>query len=717
VSQPAGILVTGAGPAGLALALQAHDHGADVRIIDRRPEAYRPSRALIMHARTLEVLRPLGVTQALLDRADTAPAAALHLGGRVVRVGLAGLELPDTAFPHLTLIRQMDVEAVLARALADRGVRVERGTQLVGAREHPEGVRALLRARDKIDEALFGFVAGCDGPASTVRAQAGIGWPGRPYAVEVVLADAELDGDLPGGTAHVVAGPQGLLFVFRLGELATWRLLATRPASAGPLAFGQPGPPVPVAEIQALLEGTGLGTRITDLQWSTRVRLQHRVAERFRKGRLFLAGDAAHAYSPATGQGMNAAIQDAANLGWKLAFAARLPDDNAILLGSYDHERRPVARQVLAMTHLAFWGEASTSRVPSLLRGTLAPLAASLAPAVLRRRRLVAEGIRLLSQLRVSYRGSPLSAEGTPRRRGGPRAGDRLPDATVLSAGRDIRLHELLARPGVHVLLDREADRLDTLPLGPLVNMHRLTSAPGRGLIAVRPDGYIGLRCQIAEADQLTAWLARIRARRPLGLHRTALSGSTASHRDARAGGGRVAHLPQGHAHPVGDELAPRNDLDDAAHVPAFRWQQGCQLLGRHTISHRARRMDDRPGVEADRGWWDGQEQRQQAAAPYWHGHRYLPAGCDMPCLPAIGGDDHVQPLPGTGIYHTARPRLTAGRDVADHRERGPGQRAPDLRAGRRGPRPAPCHRAPALPARCLLACVIDHGGSSPSPS
>ncbi len=167
------------------------------------------------------------------------------------------------------------------------------------------------------------------------------------------------------------------------------------------------------------------------------------------------------------------------------------------------------------MTHLAFWAEASTGRLPSALRAKLAPLAAPLLPAVLGRQRLAAEGVRFLSQLRVSYRGSPLSVEGTPRSRAGPCAGDRLPDKTVTAAGRSIRLHELLARPGVHVLLDRDADRLDTLPLGPLVSVHRLTSVPGRGLMAVRPDGYIGFRCQVAEANQLIAWLARVGAGRP----------------------------------------------------------------------------------------------------------------------------------------------------------------------------------------------------------
>ena len=385
MTAPACILVAGAGPAGLALALQAHDHGATVRIVDRRPQAGRPSRALILHARTLEVLRPLAVTQALLDRADIAPTADLQLGRQIVRVTLGDLALPDTAFPHLSLIRQMDVEQVLAEALADRGVEVERGTELVSVRDGPGGVRAVLRSPAGAEEAWFGFVAGCDGPASTVRTQAGIGWPGRNYPVEVVLADAELDGDLDGDAARIAAGRHGLVFAFRLGEQATWRLLATRSTRADQSPPGQLGPAVPMVEVQELLDAAGLGAQLARLAWSSRIVVQRRVADRFSGGRLFLAGDAAHAYSPATGQGMNAGIQDAANLGWKLAFAAAQPGHER-LLGSYDQERRPVARQVLAMTNAAFWAEASLGPVPSALRGRLAPLAAPLVPAVMGRR-------------------------------------------------------------------------------------------------------------------------------------------------------------------------------------------------------------------------------------------------------------------------------------------------------------------------------------------
>lgn len=514
MTQAAGILVAGAGPAGLALALQAHDHGASVRVIERRPAAFRPSRALILHSRTLEVLRPLGVTDALLARADIAPAVNLHLGCRVVRVRLADLPLPDTAFPHLSLIRQMDVEAVLAQALADRGVEVERGKELVRARDGPEGVRVTLRSDGAVADARADFVVGCDGPASVVRSEAGIGWPGAPYPVEIVLADVELGGDLAEDVAHVVAARHGLVFAFPLGERATWRLLATRPAGDDRLAFGQPGPPVRAADLQSLLDEAHLGASITDLAWSSRVNVQHRVASQFRQGRLFLAGDAAHAYSPATGQGMNAAILDSTNLGWKLAFGTSQPGrpDSVALLDSYDRERRPVAHQVLAMTHVAFWGEAGTGPIPALLRARIAPVATPVISLLLGRRRLVAAGVRVLSQLRASYRTSPLSMDGTLRDASPVRAGDRLPDETVTADGRRVRLHELLACPGVHVLLDRDAYLPDSPAPGPFVHVHRISSSQGRGLLAVRPDGHVGLRCRAAEPGRLTAWLSLISA-------------------------------------------------------------------------------------------------------------------------------------------------------------------------------------------------------------
>jgi hypothetical protein len=235
--------------------------------------------------------------------------------------------------------------------------------------------------------------------------------------------------------------------------------------------------------------------------------LQHRTATAFRSGRLFVVGDAAHASSPAGGQGMNAGLQDATNLGWKLALAP-LSTAAGTLLDSYDAERRPADEEVLALTHLLFWAESSTARTAALLRGRLAPWGAPALPFLLRRRRLVSQGVRLLARLDVGYRGSAVSAEGESPRPGRPRPGDRLGDATVTSGGREVRLHALTARPGVHLLLDRDA--LEPASAHPLVHVHRLESCPGTGVLAVRPDGHVGCTSADARDPALTGWLRRV---------------------------------------------------------------------------------------------------------------------------------------------------------------------------------------------------------------
>lgn len=514
------VLVVGAGPTGATLALQAADHGATVRVVERRVEPFRPSRALIMHPRTLEVLRPLGVSEAVLDRGDASPAARLHLRSGVVRADLDAFDLPDSPFPHLVLIRQADVEAALADALSDRGIGIERGVEVMGLTRRDGSVQATTRGHGEITAR---YVVGCDGPASVVRRSLGTGWAGRPYRQEVVLADVEIDGDLEPGVVHAAPGPRGLVFLFSLGEHATWRLLATRRVPPGPpgAPFGQPGPAVPTDDLQILLAPSGLGVRLRDAPWSARVPLQHRLAGRFRSGAVFVAGDAAHTHSPAGGQGMNTGIQDATNLGWKLALAARDrpggdprgPDGDA-LLDSYERERRPVARQVLAMTRLIFWAEASTGPVARAARSIVSALGAPALPVLLRRRRLLAEGVRTLGQLRVGYRHSPLSVTGKRPARGLPRAGRRLGDATVVAGTGPVRLHDLTAPPGIHVLVPRDG-RLPELDAVPgLVHTHRLADIPGTGVVAVRPDGYVGFSGDSSEERELRAWLALVHARR-----------------------------------------------------------------------------------------------------------------------------------------------------------------------------------------------------------
>jgi 2-polyprenyl-6-methoxyphenol hydroxylase-like FAD-dependent oxidoreductase len=500
------VLVVGAGPTGLTTALQALANGANVQVVECRPEAFRPSRAMIVHARTLESLRPLSVTENLLDRGDRAPKAELHLGRRRVRAQLVDVALRDTAFPHLILIRQMDVEEVLADALKRRGVTVERGVELIDASADDVAAHAVLKSNRGVRETTCRFIVGCDGPASTLRRAASIGWQGAPYREEVVLADAELDGELAPDVMHIVAGRQGLVFLFAAGETAPWRILASRPRRAGDdVPFGQPGRNVPASEIQQILDAAGLEVVVNGVTWSAEVRLQHRLAESFRQGRLFLAGDAAHSHSPAAAQGMNTGILDAVNLGWKLAYAGT-DGQRADLLDSYEQERRPVARQVLALTHVVFFAEASTSPLPAFLRAGLMPLVAPAIPYILKQTWLTAKVVRLLSQGWVNYRHSVLSVEG---RRGGcgPRPGDRLPDGDVMCDAEWVRVHDLTARPGVNILLERDNGTLDRILLGPHVTVHRISSWPGHGLVAVRPDGYVGFRCSEGDPVKLGAWL------------------------------------------------------------------------------------------------------------------------------------------------------------------------------------------------------------------
>ena len=509
-ADPVDVLVVGAGPAGLALALQARRHGARVRVVERRRTAFRPSRAMILHPSTLEGLRPLGVTDHLLARAATSPDVSVFLGSRELVLELDSVGLAGRRFPRPVLVRQSDVEAVLAVALADHGVDVERGVEFGDLDQGPRSVTARLRSGDgRTEEVECRYLVGCDGVNSTVRRLSSIGCSGGAYRSEVVLADVELSGRgaMP-ASARALVGAAGLVFLFPLGEQATWRLLATRPARPGGAPVGAFGPPVATDELQQLLSDAAWALTITQAPWSTRIRLPHQLADRFRANRVFLAGDAAHAHSPAGGQGMNTGIQDALNLGWKLALAGEAGPAHDELLASYDQERRPVAARLLRLTRMLFWVEAGPGPLARLLRGRLAPLAAPLLPWALRRRSLGSAAVWLLAQFWVHYRRSPLSTDLRPKR-GAPPAGHRLPDRQVECSGDQVWLHDLTAPPGLHVLLARDAEDFRSIPARSWIHVHRLSSWPGTGVAVVRPDGYVGLSGSANAAD-VSAWLARV---------------------------------------------------------------------------------------------------------------------------------------------------------------------------------------------------------------
>ncbi|WP_369274345.1 FAD-dependent monooxygenase [Streptomyces sp. R11] len=496
------VLVVGAGPTGLALAAQLRSYGTKFRIVDRSLDRVRESRALGIQPRTLEALAGFGVTDRLVARGNPAVRLSLHLARRTVSVPLFDIGVTDTPYPFLLFLSQAETESVLVEHLAAGEVSIERGTELVRLERHGSHVACRLRGRDGTEEVVTArYVVGCDGAHSTVRAQAGIGFEGHAYPQTYLLADLEVDGLEPGSVHSYMTGG-GMVFFFPLVTPASWRMLAVRPADA---ADGE----VTVPLLQRIAERYGAdGLVLRDPVWMTDFRLHNRGATHYRSGPFFLAGDAAHIHSPAGAQGMNTGIQDALNLGWKLALGCRgaAPQE---LLETYASERAPVGREVRRFTDRAFAIGTSPHPVLRFAREQLAPRLAPLAVrATMPRRRI----FRTVSELGIHYRRSPASTTGARAPRRGPQAGDRLPD-------RPHGLQARIAAPGWHLLLTGPPHLWADQRLAPLldgradlVTVHRLGDRspwPGVAQALVRPDGHLGYVARGAELAGLHAYAAR----------------------------------------------------------------------------------------------------------------------------------------------------------------------------------------------------------------
>jgi len=520
------VLVVGAGPTGLSLAVELAAFGVVPRVIDRVHDRTHESRALAIQPRTLEVLAGVHVTDELVACGNRGVRLRLHFGRRLVEAKVFDLGVDDTAYPFLLFLSQAETERILGDHLAASGVTVERGVELVDLRPDADGVVATLRHDDGSHETAHArYVVGCDGAHSTVRRLTGIPFEGGAYPQTFVLADAEADGIEP-GAAHAFISDRGILFFFPLGAPASWRMLAMRQRSDATRVER----PLTLDEVQSIADLHTAGqVRLHDPVWMTNFRLHHRGATRYRAGGAFLAGDAAHIHSPAGGQGMNTGIQDAVNLGWKLALVVSGRAGTA-LLDTYEPERAPVGRAVLRFTDRAFTAATSTNAIVRLARNRVVPL---MLPLALRSRTGRAFAFRTLSQLGIRYRRSALSSDGPNPPRRGPRAGDRLPDAEVIRDGRPTTLHAAIAAPGWHLLLCGPVDRWAASEITRLTNrysgllrVHHLTTRDGpdllydqRGLAlrrlgmsagdsvayVLRPDGHIGFR---AGGTDLT-WAAR----------------------------------------------------------------------------------------------------------------------------------------------------------------------------------------------------------------
>ena len=534
---PVDVLVVGAGPTGLALAAELAAFGTKVQVVDGKAHPVAESRALALQPRTLEVLRGI-VTDRLLERGNPAVQLQWHAGGRTATLPLFDMGMDDTAYPFLLFLSQAETEQVLVDHLAQQRVDVLWNTRLIESTRATDGtlVCDLAGATGKRRQVKARYLVGCDGAHSTVRDQAGIAFTGGRYPQTFLLADADADGLEP-DTAHVWFGANGPLFFFPLLRPAAWRLLTPRPGGGqGPTVTEVPTDvgTVDLDELQSVVDfATGGTVKLATPIWATAFQIHHRHAETYRAGSSFLAGDAAHIHSPAGAQGMNTGIQDAVNLGWKLALVCRgvAPER---LLDTYDLERRPVGAFVLRFTDRAFTAATSNAPLVRFARTHLAPRGLALARRLPRAR---AVAFRTVSQLDVRYPDTlAASDDGHARpsllrrwsaRLPHPRPGERLPDVQVDDANHHPGWFlDGLTDPAFHLLLCGSPSAWDELALtmmtsryGDLLRIHRIkpvTSAIAdhwgvdhTAHLLVRPDGHVAYRREDADLSGAAALLAR----------------------------------------------------------------------------------------------------------------------------------------------------------------------------------------------------------------
>ena len=504
-AEPVEVLIVGAGPTGLVLALWLTRLGVQVRIVDHAAAPATTSRAVAVQARTLEFYRQIGLAESVIARGREVSAANLWVSGRrVARVVFGPMGRGISPYPYAFIFPQDEHERLLIDRLSDTGVEIERETEFVGLEERNDGIIARLeRAGGRVDFCEAAFVAGCDGAHSRVREVLSIGFAGGTYEHLFYVADVEAHGPAMNGDIHVALDRTDFLAVFPLTDSHRARLVGTVRHEAE------------TARRESLAWGD-VSTRVIEwmridverVNWFSTYHVHHRVANRFRSGRAFLLGDAAHVHSPVGGQGMNTGIGDAVNLAWKLAAVLR-ERAGVPMLDTYEPERTAFARRLVATTDQAFTGVSSSSVTARTLRLRLVP---ALLPRLLRIPAVRRLAFRTVSQTAIHYRGSALS-EG---RAGGVHGGDRLPwvplDTSDRGADNFTPLTSLEWQVHIygHALPEIRAACAERH-----LGLHEFGWQPAMGraglqrdaLYLLRPDGYVAFAAPGQSAPTLTAYL------------------------------------------------------------------------------------------------------------------------------------------------------------------------------------------------------------------
>ncbi|HVE48849.1 MAG TPA: FAD-dependent monooxygenase [Casimicrobiaceae bacterium] len=495
------VLIVGAGPTGLMLANELGRRGVRAIIVDRHSGPAQQTRAMAVQARTLEIYRKLGVAERAIELGKRATGANMWARGRrMARLRLGEIGEGLSPYPYVLMLGQDDNEAILGARLADWDMAVQWNTELIAMKQHPDHVEATLRQQDGTRRTVdAAYVAGCDGARSAVREMSGIAFPGAPYEHVFFVADTEAVGPMVPDELNVYLWREGFHLFFPMAGVNRWRVIGIIPQALREqrdLTFE--------ALIPGLQAEAGATLTFERCSWFSTYRIHHRSAERFRDGRCFLLGDAAHIHSPVGGLGMNTGLQDAYNLGWKLALVISGRAD-AALLDTYASERMPVAKRLLQTTDRAFMLIVSDHSIARLLRSRVIARVAAVAMRFERVRKLA---FRTVSQVGIRYPGSALSQSLAGLPESAPRAGDRLPwlqlrfDANgpiedahaklddtrfaLLAIGQAVDMKSLSACEDilrVHAIPDDPVN-------GPAL---RRAGIPQPSFYVVRPDGHIGL--------------------------------------------------------------------------------------------------------------------------------------------------------------------------------------------------------------------------------
>jgi len=505
------VLIVGAGPTGLIMAGLLRRMNVPCLLIESAAEPATTSRALGIQARSLELFKNLGIVQEFLKVGHIARGASLFLNGRQrFTFDFSDIGRDDTPYPFLFLLSQRETEQILTRNLDSWGLSVERSSTLTELEQDAQFVYAQVRNADGEEEEIrASYVVGCDGSHSQVRKSLGLAFGGGAYEHEFVMADADLEWDLPHDKLFAFVDDTGIGVCFPQNKTGLTRVLsiATPEGNEARQTEATTAFPATLDEVEAgLLKASHRQLKLKNPAWVTRFHVHHRAVDKFRVGRVFLCGDAAHIHSPVGAQGMNTGLQDAANLAWKLSRGEKY-------LSTYHSERHPIALRLLRTTDRLFRVLISRNRFFVAMRNALIPTLAQLIVSRTAGRRFA---FQFISQLGIHYPPSEAATEKLSSHadrvfRTTLPTGYRAPNAR-LSEKKE--LFDLLIGYRFHALIftknpvpSTERSRLAEFPWRNLCEMHwiarsecdtdeafRRYGVTDQGIFVIRPDGYVGFR-------------------------------------------------------------------------------------------------------------------------------------------------------------------------------------------------------------------------------